>query len=174
MRLSRLLDTVSRIVSRILIGLLLIGLITTGVGAVAAQQPSTELTCGSQTYDVDIRNAVSLYNANTDAVPSPIARVAGSNTTELRIEGASQPYYTLSADESLQITSLEVSQADNPDVIIKTDQETACLVATSSDPVSAFQTAYSNDEVTIEGTNTVDQAKVFVIERVLEVASLLN
>jgi hypothetical protein len=122
---------------------------------------------------VDIDRAVELYNANTDSVPGPLQGVVASNTTELQIQKAQQKYYTLETDGSMNITDVTVGETDTPDVIVKTDRDTACALYTASNPVNAFNTAYSNDEITVEANGVVNQAKIFVVEKVVEVLNIL-
>jgi len=164
----------SRIALSILVAtVVLTGIVaTTGGGAAQSAEPTPTLTCGTETYDVDIATAVSLYNANTDAVPGPIASVISTNTTEIRIENASQKRYTATTDGNMQIVDTAVGPGDEPDVIVKTDRDTACALYTANKPVEAFETAYNNGEITVEATNPVDSAKVYIVDKVVGVLGL--
>jgi hypothetical protein len=109
-------------ISVVIAVVVLVSTLAAGTGAVVAQSPSQsqaetptqsesssqasqpslpQLQCGDKTYEVDVRKAVSLYHENTDAVPSPVGALVSANTTELRISGASQQYYTIHMDSSL-------------------------------------------------------------------------
>jgi len=148
--------------------------------ATVAAQPDTDLEetptiqCDGETGEIDVDYAVDLYNENTDSVPSLLQGVIASNTTELQIEDAEQDAYTLQTDGSMEITDVELGSADDPDVIVQTNRETACVLATADDPIDAFNTAYENDEVTVEGQGTVESAKVYVVEIAMEVMNFLS
>ena len=159
--------------SILLVTAVLTGIVAT-TGGVTAQstEPTPTLTCGTETYDVDIDTAVSLYNANTDAVPGPIASIISTNTTEIRIENAAQKQYTASTDENMQIVHTTVGPAGEPDVIVKTDRDTACALYTANKPVDAFETAYNNEEITVEATNPIDSAKVYIVDKIVGVLGL--
>jgi hypothetical protein len=153
--------------------LVTVGLIAGATGPVGAQS-NPPITCGGETGAVQIDQVVAFYNNNTDAVPSMIGSVAASNTTELYIANATQRYYTLQADGSLEITSVELGEADDPNMIVETDRETACSLYTASDPVADFNQAYDSGEITIDGVGTVDKAKVFVVERAMDLAGMFG
>lgn len=140
----------------------------------ASQASLPSLQCGNTTYDVDVRKAVGLYHENTDAVPPAIAPLVAANTTELRIDGASQRYYTIYMDSSLSITAVDLSQPSNPDVIVSTNRATACTVFTSATPASTAQTAYADGDISVRATNPVDQVKVSVVEGLTNIADFLN
>ena len=65
-----------------------------------------------------------------------------------------------------------VGSADTPDVIVKAERDTACTLYTAPNPVRAFETAYNNGEITVEATNPVDSAKVYVVDKVVGVLGL--
>ena len=164
--------------SRIIITILLATVVLTGIvattGEVAAQstEPTPTITCGTETYDVDMATAASLYNENTDAVPGTIASVISTNTTEVQVENATQKRYTVNTDENMKIVDTAVGPADEPDVIVKTDRDTACAVYTANKPVAAFETAYNNEEITVEATNPVDSAKIYIVDKAVGVLGL--
>jgi len=153
--------------------LVAVGLLVGAAGPVGAQS-NPPITCGGETGEVQIDQVVALYNNNTDAVPSMVGSVAASNTTELQIENATQEYYTLQADGSLEITSVELGEADDPNVIVETDRQTACSLYTAENPVVEFNGAYDSGEITIEGAGTIDKAKVFVVERAMDLAGMFG
>jgi len=103
-----------------------------------------------------------------------VGSVAASNTTELQVKNAAQGNYTLQADGSLEITSVELGEAENPNVIVKTDRQTACSLYTAEDPVAAFNQAYDSGEITIEGDGTIDKAKVFMIKQAMNLAGMFG
>ena len=105
--------------------LVVVALLAGATGPVAAQS-NPSITCGGETGEIQIDQVVTLYNDNTDAVPSMVGSVAAANTTELQIQNAAQEYYTLQADGSLEITSVALGEAEDPNVIVETDRQTAC------------------------------------------------
>jgi len=145
-----------------------------GVTGPASAQSNPPITCGGETGEIQINQVVDVYNDNTDAVPSMVGSVAAANTTELRIKNAAQEHYTLQADGSLEITSVELGEAENPNVIVQTDRQTACSLYTAADPVAAFNQAYDSGEITIEGAGTIDKAKVFIAERAIDIAGMFG
>jgi len=153
--------------------LVAVALLAGATGPVAAQS-NPPITCGGETGEIQIDQVVALYNNNTDAVPSMVGSVAASNTTELQVKNAAQGNYTLQADGSLEITSVELGEAENPNVIVKTDRQTACSLYTAEDPVAAFNQAYDNGEITIEGDGTIDKAKVFMIKQAMNIAGMFG
>lgn len=139
------------------------------------EHPSDEtvtLNCG-ESVNVAIPHAIQLYNENTDSVPDMIGGAIASNTTEFIVTDSNKTF-TLQTDNSLKINSYTVSDAANPDVIVKADTDTVCSVTTATDPVAAFNTAYDSGAITIEGTNTADQAKIFVIDKVMELTEFIQ
>lgn len=156
------------------IALLVAVALLTGVTGSVGAQSNPPITCGDETGEVQIDQVVAFYNNNTDAVPSMIGSVAASNTTELQIQNATQEYYTLQADGSLEITSVEFGEAEDPNVIVETDRQTACSLYTAADPVAEFNEAYDSGEITIEGAGTIDKAKVFVVERAMDLAGMFG
>ena len=161
--------------NRILVVTLLVtvALLAGATGPVAAQS-NPSITCGGETGEIQIDQVVALYNNNTDAVPSMVGSVAASNTTELQIENAAREYYTLQADGSLEITSVALGEADDPNVIVETDRQTACSLYTAENPITEFNEAYDSGEITIEGAGTIDKAKVFVVERAMDLAGMFG
>ena len=153
--------------------LVAVALLAGATGPVSAQS-NPPITCGGETGAVEIDQVVAFYNNNTDAVPSMIGSVAASNTTELQIQNAAQEYYTLQADGSLEITSVEFGEAEDPNVIVTTDQQTACSLYTAADPVAEFNDAYDSGEITIEGAGTIDKAKVFIVKRAMDLAGMFG
>jgi len=156
-----------------MITLLVSLLVVTGSPPVHAQ-PDPQLTCQGENIDVQVDRVIEVLNNNTDAVPSAVAPLISSNTTEVHIQTAEQNYYTVHVDNSLTITGVSTGQAENPDVIVKTDRSTACTVYTHDNPISAGLQAYENQDVTIEATNPTDKAKVYIAKRAMDVASLFN
>ncbi|WP_144050462.1 hypothetical protein [Halorubrum persicum] len=121
---------------------------------------------------MSVDRSVALFNANTDAVPSPVASLVSSNTTEIRLTNASQSAYTVSLNESLKITGVDVGPATDPDVTVTTTRSTACEVYTAEDPVSVAQQAYSDDEITVEGHGVVNQAKTGIVDIAIDIIRL--
>lgn len=156
------------------IALLVAVALLTGVTGSVGAQSNPPITCGDETGEVEIDQVVAFYHNNTDAVPSMIGSVAASNTTELQIQNATQEYYTLQADGSLEITSVEFGEAEDPNVIVETDRQTACSLYTAADPVAEFNQAYDSGEITIEGAGTIDKAKVFIVERAMDLAGMFG
>ena len=153
---------------------LLVGLLVVTGSTPVHAQPDPQLTCQGEQIDVQVDRAIEVLNNNTDRAPSAVASLISSNTTEVHIENADEEYYTVSVDDSLAITDVSAGQAENPNVIIKTDRSTACTVYTHNNPVSAGLQAYENQDVRIEATNPADKAKVYIAERAMDVASLFN
>jgi len=110
----------------LLVTLILAVALVAGVTGPVSAQSNPPITCGGETGEIQIDQVVAVYNNNTDAVPSMVGSVAASNTTELQVKNAAQQNYTLQADGSLEITSVELGAAEDPNVIVKTDRQTAC------------------------------------------------
>jgi len=154
------------IIALVVAGGLAIAMLTP-VQAVETPSESPTLNCDVDAVEVDIDTAANLYNNNTDAVPPVISSAVNTNTSELQIRGADQEYYTARTD-GLNLTSVELGQAEEPDVVLVTDRETACSLYFSDEPVSDFQQAYIDDEIEIEAKGTANSAAVFVIEKVTD------
>ena len=158
----------------LLVTLILAVALVAGVTGPVSAQSNPPITCGGETGEIQIDRVVAVYNNNTDAVPSMVGSVAASNTTELQVKNAAQQNYTLQADGSLEITSVELGAAEDPNVIVKTDRQTACSLYTATDPVAAFNQAYDSGEITIEGAGTIDKAKMFIVERAMDLAGMFG
>ncbi|SEH67070.1 hypothetical protein SAMN05192561_12711 [Halopenitus malekzadehii] len=149
--------------------ILILGALATVWVAPVQAQDSPELTCGSEQVDANVDRSVALFNDNTDAIPSSVATIVSSNTTEIRISNASQQSYTVSLNESLTITDVNVGPAADPDVTVTMNRTTACTVSTADDPVSVAQQMYRDDAITVQGNGLVNQAKTGIIDIAVEV-----
>ena len=139
-----------------------------------ASAGTTTLSCDGTQETVDIETAVSLFEANTDQIPSVIKPALSSNTTHLHIEGAATADYTVSTDGEFTVTGIEIGEPTDPDVIVETDRGTACELATTEDPVGTFQTAYANDRIEIRSTGVVGGAATYVVDRVVDAAQAVG
>lgn len=92
--------------------------------------------------------------------------------TEIRITNASASAYTISLNESLKITAVDVGSATDPDVAVTTTRSTACKVSTAEDPVSVAQQAYSDDEISVEGYGVVNQVKTGIVDIAIDIIRL--
>ena len=138
------------------------------VQAQTAPAGTTEIRCDGTQATVDIETAVSLFEANTDQIPSVIKPALSSNTTHLHIEGAETPDYTVRTDDEFAVTGIEIGEPAEPDVVVETDRQTACALATADDPVGTFQTAYANDRIEIRSTGVVGGAATYVVDTVVD------
>lgn len=130
------------------------------------------LNC-EQTETVPVPHAIEVYNNNTESVPDVIGGSIASETVEFTNTDSNNSF-TLQTTDSLEIDSYSSNQADDPDVIVQTDTETLCNLATASDPVSEFNSAYDSNKITIEATNTVDKAKVFIVDTAMELIDIVS
>jgi len=133
-----------------------------------AQAETTEIRCDGAQATVDIETAVSLFEANTDQISSVIKPALSSYTTHLHIEGAETANYTVRTDDNFTVTGIEIGEPAEPDVVVETDRQTACELATAEDPVGTFQTAYANDRIEIRSTGVVSGAATYVVDRVVD------
>lgn len=140
---------------------------------VAAGQSAT-LTCDGEQADIPIENVTTQFNQNVDKIPDKIKPFLRSNTTELQIRNASQVSYTIKTNDTFHITQATVGSPAEPDVIILTDRATACSLYTAEDPVTAFQDAYEAGDIEIEGRGLINQAKVFIVERLFGAGDLIE
>lgn len=138
------------------------------VQAQTASGGTTQITCDGSQATVDIETAVSLFEANTEQIPSVIKPALASNTTHLHIEGAATADYTITTDDDFTVTGIETGEPADPDVIVDTDRDTACDLATAADPVDTFRTAYANDRIEITSTGVVSGAATYVVDRVVD------
>lgn len=150
---------------------LLISLIA--VPAVAAEQPTlpdrqVSLDCADRAYSVNYSVATDLYDSNTDAIPDAVKPFVQANTTEISIANASQQYYTVRTDPSMEVTQVELGEASDEDVAVTLNRSTACRLYTSNTPVSTFQTVYANDAVEIEPTGPIKSAATTVVDAVTD------
>lgn len=149
------------------------------VGAVPSQpyQASGEtvtVTCGGEGVEVPLSDVKAGYNANTDVVPDMLQSAVMSNTTELRVDGLQADSFIVKTGSDGDIQTLTTGSVDEPDVIVETDKETVCGTLVSENPAQSFQTAYEDGEIDIRATNTVDKAKVFVVETIVKATSLMK
>jgi len=161
----------------IVIGLTLVIVASVLVGpghGLTAPGDTTELTCDGSTATVDIVTAVSLFEENSEQIPAVIKPALASNTTHLHIEGAETADYTVRTDGEFAVTEIEIGEPADPDVVVDTDRQTACELATAEDPVASFQTAYANDRIEIESTGVVGGAATYVVDRVVDAAQTVS
>ena len=81
---------------------------------------------------------------------------------------------TASNDGDFTVTGFETGEPADPDVIVETDRQTACELATAEDPVGTFQTAYANDRIEIESTGVVSGAATYVVDTVVDAARAIG
>lgn len=159
------------LMKRVLISIIVVVGLTFGmVGPVtAAETPSEDPTlhCEEGDVDVDLDAVVGLYHENTDMVPSAVESIVTSNETEVQVRGADQQNYTVQTD-GLEVTSVELGSADDPDAIMITDRETACEVFFSDDPADHFYEAYNDGDIELETKGTFSSAAVFVVESIVD------
>lgn len=160
----------------IAVGLTLVVVASVLLMPVQGQTASGETTiaCDGSTATVDIETAVSLFEANTDRIPGVVKPALASNTTHLHIEGAATPDYTVRTDTDLAVTGIDVGEPDDPDVIVETDRDTACELATADEPVETFRTAYANDRIEITSTGVVGGSTTYVVDRVVDAVEALG
>ena len=161
----------------IVVGIALVVIMAVLVAPVQGQTASggtTEISCDGSQATVDIETAVSLFEANTDRIPGVIKPALASNTTHLHIEGAATPEYTITTDADFTVTGIETGEPADPGVIVETDRNTACALATADDPVEAFQTAYANDRIEIRSTGVVGGSATYVVDRVVDAVQTIG
>lgn len=149
-------------------------MVTTPVTAAELPQQDVTIQCEAIEEPIQFDVVVDMYNNNTDVVPDMVGSAVAANTTQIDIRNAQQQYYTINTDQSLRITNLEIGQTDSPDVIVVTDKETACDLYTSKNPASTFQESYADGDIEVEAKGTVNSAKVFVVEKVVEASNLID
>jgi|GEM_PF-1730337 len=151
------------------------GLFVSAVAApVSASSAQTSISCDGETFEAPLSEAVDAYNQNVDKVPSIIRPYILSNTTEVQIRNATEENYTVKTNDTGHITSASIGAASGEDVIVVTDKETVCSVVNADKPATAFQEAYENGEIEIEGKGAYNSAKVFVAESVANTVNYLS
>ncbi len=161
----------------VLLGAILITAVVVGGATPVQAQTSPDnvtLQCEQTATPVNIAEAVSLYEQNTDAIPGVVKPLLASNTTKLSIAGAEQQFYTIETSDSLQITDIRVGEPSTYDVTVRTDRETACALATAEQPVGVFQEAYSNGEIQVEGNGVINSARVTAAKTAADIADRLQ
>lgn len=146
------------------------------INPVLAERPeSVEITCNDQTTNINVDNAVSAYNNNTDIVPNIMKSTIKTNTTDFSIKNTSMSNYTIQMNSELQITKFDTNKPSNPDAIVYTEKDVACDLVKSNEPIQDFQEAYDKGEIEIEGQGVVNSAKVFLIDLASDITgSLFN
>lgn len=135
---------------------------------------TVSLTCGETDVSVPLSDVKEMYNNNTEQVPAILQPAITSNTTVIEVTGADNPHYTLRTGEgSLQATTLTATKADDPDVIVQVEKSVVCKLPQSSDPVKTLTDAHEDGALKIEAKSTVDKAKVFVVEKLIDLASYI-
>lgn len=105
------------------------------------------------------------YNQNLDQAPDFVKGLFAGKTTELRIgSGSTMPtattgdayHFTLTDDGRL--TDCAPGDAESPDVRVRMSNETLTEIATADSPGTAFEDAYDDGDVQVNGvgvTNTI-------------------
>lgn len=158
------------------VAVIVFGLMIVSVGPMSvasAQQPSlpnepVSIDCSDGEYSIDYPTVAQLYNKNTDAVPGLVKPLIQSNTTKVVIEDASQRYYTVKTNPSMEITSISLGEPTNEDVVVRTDRKTACQLYTTDQPVQTFQRVYGNDRIEINPNGTLKSAAVGIADAVAD------
>lgn len=148
-------------------------------GAVPSQVQQADgetvtVTCNGQSLEVPLSDVKAGYNSNTDVVPDMLQSAVMSNTTELRVDGLQADSFIVETGSDGDIQTLTTGSVDEPDVIVETDKETVCGTLASENPAQSFQSAYEDGDIDIRATNTVDKAKVFVVETIVEATSFVK
>lgn len=144
--------------------LLIVAIATAPVHAQSDAPESPTIECDGEAAAIDIEESVSLFEGNTEAIPSVIKPVLPSNMTHLHVAGAENGDFAVALDEDLHVESVSIGEPEDPDVIVETDREMACEIVTADDHVEAFVQGYDNGDITVEATGTVGGAVLYVVE----------
>ena len=166
---------------RVLVAVMVVMAVISFASPVVAQSQDTttdentfSVTCSENTVSVPLSDVKKAYNNNTGQVPGVLEPALTSNTTLVEITGADNPYYTLqTVDGSLEASSLTATETEDPDVIVRVEKSVVCALPQSNDPVQTLTEAHQDGALEITAQSTVNKVKVFIVEKVMDLASYL-
>ena len=121
--------------------------------------------------DVDLERLVETYNANVDEAPDIARGQLAGQTIEIRIgEGdemaekdTGEALYVTTA-ESGRVTDYGAADAESPTIRVRTSQATLDRILNAENPGKAFDEAYSNGEIKINGLTLTESVKIELVK----------
>lgn len=129
----------------------------------------------------DMDELVSQYNANVDEAPGLITNRLAGERVELRFgsgdsmassDSGSAHHFDIDSDGT--VTDHSEGAPEDPTIRVLTSENTIDEILASDDPGSAFNEAYNNDEIRIEGVGVVNSVKIGVTKAGFRVGSSLG
>jgi hypothetical protein len=142
---------------------LVLGLLA--AGTVGAQSD------GAGTGDVDLERLVETYNANVDEAPDIARGQLAGQTIEIRVGDGEElaakdtgtAFYVTTA-ESGRVTDYGDGDAESPTIRVRTSEATLDRILNAEEPGRAFDEAYSNGEIQINGLTLTESVKIEVVK----------
>jgi hypothetical protein len=157
--------TVGRL-SRLVVGVLVIAVVVAAVPSGVGGQDTA-----SETGEVDVERVVELYNENVDRAPAIAQGEFAGETIEVRygegdrIAGPDDGnVVTFVTDEDGVVTDYGREEFDNPTLRVRTSEATYREIITDDDPRAAFDEAYENGDIRVNGISLTKSVEVEVVK----------
>ena len=131
--------------------------------------------------DLDLETMVDTYNANLDDAPGIAKGELAGKSIELRVGSGSTMatatsgtvyHFTTNADGA--ITDFGEGDATSPNVRVRTSEDTLNAILESDDPAAAFDTAYENGDIEINGLTLTDSLRIELVKFAVWLGKLLG
>jgi hypothetical protein len=123
-----------------------------GVGFAQDDGSDADATDGNETVcQRDVSTMVEVYNSQIEAVPGFVTGTVEDTDIFMNVTGEGGGEYTLSANDTGQVTNYSEGEPESASLLVKMDCETFRTVTDAEDPGSAFRSAYDGGEVKIIG-----------------------
>lgn len=146
---------------RVTAGLLAALVVLSAAPALGAQSGGT----------LDLDTMVDTYNANLGDAPGIAKGELAGKSIELRVgsgstmatpSSGSSYHFTTNSDGT--ITDFGEGDATNGNVRVRTSEDTLDGILESGDPAAAFNTAYENGEIAINGMTLTDSIRIELVK----------
>ncbi|MDI6810123.1 MAG: hypothetical protein QMD80_00325 [archaeon] len=119
----------------------------------------------------EIKPLVDIYNQNVDRIPFIKSFIGDERIhAEISLDDGTVLILGIITNKDAKIISFERGEISDPTIKAYTTEKTVRTIMNSEDPVSAFQDALDNEEITIKGVGLCNKIKVGVMEGVMEFA----
>ncbi len=123
--------------------------------AFAASAPGSAIT-----FD-DIQHGVDIYNSGVENAPEVVKALLGDERVQIDISRANETALMagLETKNAVIVSTIE-GEIEDPTIVVEAEQDAIDRVYGSDDPVTAFQQAQDQGEITIRGTTFTAKLKV--------------
>jgi NADPH:quinone reductase-like Zn-dependent oxidoreductase len=135
------------------------------------------MSAGATIVD-DMKSEVDEYNANSDAIPSPLKDMLGNEHIHIIIDMNNGSAFNLTAvtidGKIVEFGKMEEGEEFKPTLVVSTDEGTARAIMNSTSPAQVFLDAYDRGDIEITSPSFTKTVSLSVGKFVLKVSQWLG